>query len=167
MVQAAITYSRLLSNVAGIGVNGIYAEFCPGDHTMPLDIWDQVRDYPTVRNWLDSGDLIVYESPAASEQPASGSSEATGDDSGPFKDSTAVMDNPEEEIASIGVHDLNTATKKELESIHGIGPATAQKILDMRSQVPFTDIEDAKERLSLAATIWAEIAPFLKVAAST
>ncbi len=81
-------------------------------------------------------------------------------------DTTETGADPDEQLKDTGVFDLNTATKDELESIHGIGPATAQKILDLRSQVPFTDMENAKERLNLSATVWAEVSPFLKVETS-
>jgi competence protein ComEA len=42
--------------------------------------------------------------------------------------------------------DLNAATQAELESLPGIGPATAGKIIDSRAQSPFRTVDELRER---------------------
>jgi len=53
---------------------------------------------------------------------------------------------PGSAAADDGIVDLNTATSVELESLPGIGPATAQAILDWREQYgPFTSVDQLLE----------------------
>jgi competence protein ComEA len=43
--------------------------------------------------------------------------------------------------------DANTASEDQLQSIAGIGPATAQKIIQVRQKKPFRDLRDFAERV--------------------
>jgi competence protein ComEA len=43
--------------------------------------------------------------------------------------------------------DANTASEDQLQSIAGIGPATAQKIIQARQKKPFKDLRDFSERV--------------------
>ena len=44
--------------------------------------------------------------------------------------------------------EVNTATEAELDSIHGIGPAMSQRILQERQRTAFTDWQDLMQRVS-------------------
>lgn len=55
--------------------------------------------------------------------------------------------------------DLNTATEKELDTLPGVGPATAKKIIAGR---PYSSVDDLKKAGVSAATI-AKITPLITV----
>ena len=144
MEQTTISYSRLLPNVAGIGANGTYAEFRPGDNTMALDTWEQVKEYPTVKNWLASGDLVIHKPDPAPPPP------------------------PDDEPTEPLLCDLNAASHDQLTQLKGIGDATASKLIELRTAKPFTSLEDAKMRLeasmvNFSETLWSKAAPHLTV----
>lgn len=45
-------------------------------------------------------------------------------------------------VSAFAAVNLNTATKSELESVKGIGPAKAQAIIDYRAKTPFKSVDD-------------------------
>ncbi|QCB46764.1 helix-hairpin-helix domain-containing protein [Hydrogenophaga sp. PAMC20947] len=50
--------------------------------------------------------------------------------------------------AAMAAVDVNTASENDLESIKGIGPSTATKMMAARKQSPFKDWSDLIQRLS-------------------
>ena len=48
--------------------------------------------------------------------------------------------------AAGGLIDLNSATAAELDQLPGVGPVTAQKIIDARAEKPFARVDELRER---------------------
>ena len=59
---------------------------------------------------------------------------------------------------------LNTADKAELESLEGIGPAFAERIIEYRSQHPFKSIYDIKKVSGIGDKKFEKIKDFITVA---
>lgn len=53
--------------------------------------------------------------------------------------------------------DLNRATASELESLPGIGPATAARIVRSRNARPFAKVEELQTRGLVPARVFADI----------
>jgi competence protein ComEA len=66
--------------------------------------------------------------------------------------------------AANAVIDLNTATLAQLDTIPGVGPVTAQAILDYRTKHGrFTRIEELQEVDGIGSKTYAQIAPHVRV----
>lgn len=66
--------------------------------------------------------------------------------------------------ASVPTLDLNTATKSQLEGLPGVGPVTAQRILDWReANGGFTRVEELQEVDGIGAKTFARLAPLVHV----
>ena len=91
------------------------------------------------------GDRIVV--PARGDPPAGGGAGSSGDAGG----------------AGGGLVNLNTATASELDELPGIGPKTAQKILDARAEKPFATVDELKDRKIVGAATFEKLRDLVTV----
>ena len=64
---------------------------------------------------------------------------------------------PEEQV------DLNTATAEELETLPGIGPRTAELIVEYRREQPFTKVEDLMNIRGIGERTFLRLRPLIRV----
>jgi competence protein ComEA len=94
---------------------------------------------------VHDGDRIVV--PARGDPPppgAGGGSQAGGSSSGVLVD-------------------LNTATASELDELPGIGPKTAQKIIDARTEKPFASVDELRDRKIVGAATFEKLQTLVTV----
>jgi competence protein ComEA len=59
--------------------------------------------------------------------------------------------------------DLNTATQEQLQSLPGIGPAIAQRIIAYRTEHPFQNVDEVQQVKGIGPKIFEQIKPLIKV----
>jgi competence protein ComEA len=58
---------------------------------------------------------------------------------------------------------LNTATQEQLQTLPGIGPAIAQRIIAYRTEHPFQSIDEVQQVKGVGPKIYEQIKPLIKV----
>jgi competence protein ComEA len=96
---------------------------------------------------LSDGDRILVPSrddPAAADPGGASEGDATGGNGG-------------------GLVDINTASADELDALPGVGPVTAQKIIDAREEQPFAAVDDLLGRKVVAKSTFEKLRELVTV----
>jgi competence protein ComEA len=124
--------SRAADVIAAAG--GYAPDVDPRQVEAQLNLAAKLQDGQVVRvPRRDEGSAASGAAPAAGSASAGGSAAAGG-----------------------GLIDLNSATAEQLDTLPGIGPATAAKILASREQQPFASVDDLVTRKVVAAATLAK-----------
>jgi competence protein ComEA len=128
-VQGAVLRPGVLEVQPGARVGDAIAG--AGGYSPRLDAERAARELNLAAAVKD-GDRIVV--PSRDDPPASSAPGPRGTDGGGAPGGAG------------GPVDLNSATPAELDRLPGIGPVTAQKIIDARAEKPFATVDELRER---------------------
>jgi competence protein ComEA len=103
---------------------------------------------------LKDGDRVVV--PSRDDPPTAAGGSGGGSGTGNGGDSGAGG-------GASGLVDLNSATASELDALPGIGPVTAQKIIDAREEQPFASVDDLRERKIVGASAFERLRELVTV----
>ena len=147
-VQGAVLRPGVLELDAGARVGDAIA--AAGGYGPRVDAERAARELNLAQAVAD-GDRIVVPSrddppgSAASGQPGGGGGGSSGDGGGG------------------GLVDLNTASAAELDKLPGVGPVTAQKIIDARAETPFASVDDLRDRKIVGASVFEKLRDLVTV----
>lgn len=107
-----------------------------------------------LRDWVrvDDEDLIDDDGVDRLPPPRDGKHKAS-----------AARANPSKKVKPVKLLDVNTATVDQLVQLEGIGPVTAQRIVEERQKKPFASIDDLQRVPRLKGKTLEKIRPFITV----
>jgi competence protein ComEA len=86
-----------------------------------------------------------------------------GDVSAVVPRSSSITTTSKKSDALIGQIDVNQANTEELQSLPGVGPKMAQRIIDERSKRPFISVDDLRRVSGIGPKTLEKLRPFVKL----